>query len=304
MYLVLYFHEIDGITKNGTYYTVYYPYINYFKNNSNFKYIHANNNSILNDMLPESINKKYNGIIVFPVYHVRDFPFKLKNFIEKLTIPKYLYLDDLQVRKGCAILSSLYKSFDYFLCTYPYVTRIFYPFIENNQIISFYHVPVLKFDADIEISQKRRFLLTGSRRPEYKIRNYLSTLTNIYPIDSHIKYIPQDKYYNLINSYRYCFATPSIYKYIVCKHFEIPYAGSILICHDSIQEDLEKIGFKNKINCLMFNVKNLKQIINYCLNPDNDLELEMIRLNGLKLVKENHTIKNRKAKLSKLLKFN
>jgi len=302
MHLVLYFHKVDGINNTGTCYTVYYPYIKYFKDNkANFKYVHAYSSKILDKMSPQAINRKYSSVIVFPIYHTKKFPKKLDHFLSQIKIPKYLYLDDLQVRSKHVKLGKLYKKFHKVICTYPYLINKFYNFVTPDQIIPLYHVPVFPYIPDLRIQQKKRFLLTGSRRPEYKIRNHLSTLVNKYPIDSHTKYIPQNVYYKLINSYKFCFATPSIFKYIVCKHFEIPYAGSILVCYDSIKDQLNKIGFYHMKNCIMFNYSNLDDIIKFGLDSENSEELETIRLNGISLINENHTIKNRIEILENIL---
>ena len=73
------------------------------------------------------------------------------------------------------------------------------------------------------------------------------------------------------------------------KYFETVAAGALLI--GQYCQDLELLGFQDGYNCIIFNKENFKKKVKkYLINKKSYLE---IRKQGIRLIKERHTIEKR-----------
>jgi spore maturation protein CgeB len=74
----------------------------------------------------------------------------------------------------------------------------------------------------------------------------------------------------------------------VCKYFEIPFTGSLLLC-DRTHDDLGKLGFIDGVNCIMYNDQSdISNKIQYIF--DNPQIVSDIRENGYYLIREKHLV--------------
>jgi len=96
------------------------------------------------------------------------------------------------------------------------------------------------------------------------------------------------KYINFLNKYICCFVDASIEKYIFLKNYEITASGSLLLGDDSIEEYLKKLGFIDNISCILCNKENIKEKIDYILDPNNRNSIDVIRKKGMLISRKHH----------------
>lgn len=88
--------------------------------------------------------------------------------------------------------------------------------------------------------------------------------------------------------------------YIKNIFFEILASGSLLLAYNEhILDPMRQIGFIDGINYLSCNRSNLLDRINFICHQRNTKIIDTIRLNGLKMVTENHTDRHRYISLDK-----
>tara|TARA_B100001093_G_scaffold429299_1_gene424462 strand:+ start:8350 stop:9276 length:927 start_codon:yes stop_codon:yes gene_type:complete len=223
---------------------------------------------------------------------------------------------DISVLK-CENTILIYKIDDLFPCTeirvkcveycdllispYEYLfkekqVRMLYPSINNKESFHIPYSAVSKFYKDISLNNnpKEKILVSGSITPVYNLRKYILNFTEYIDILEHPSYknlkhkIIDEKYYKKLSEYLCCFTDSSKYKYILLKVFEICSVGSLLLCDDLIEKELNKMGFKNNINYISCNKKNLKSKMEWILNKENRIKVDEIRLNGMKLIRNYH----------------
>ena len=180
-----------------------------------------------------------------------------------------------------------------------------YPKINN---INSYHIPysaVNEFYDDIEFNQaplNKIFVSGYINEYMYPLRSYIKNNINIqnkiesldHPsYNSYTHNIINKDYYKELNKYICCFTDALIYKYILLKVFEICSVGSLLLVEDSITNDLNKLGFYHNINCIMCNKINIEDKINWILNINNIENVNIIRKNGMELVRNKHNTNER-----------
>lgn len=102
-----------------------------------------------------------------------------------------------------------------------------------------------------------------------------------------------DKYYKKLNEYLCCFVDASSYNYVLLKVFEICSVGSLLLVEDTLENELNKLGFYNNINCILCNKNNLENKIKCILNVKNRHLIDNMRKKGMYLVRQHHTTRNR-----------
>jgi hypothetical protein len=100
-------------------------------------------------------------------------------------------------------------------------------------------------------------------------------------------------YYKKLNEYLCCFVDSVMYNYVLLKVFEICSVGSLLLVEDTIENELNKLGFYDNINCILCNKNNLENKIKWILNVENRHSIDNMRKNGMDLVRQHHTTKNR-----------
>lgn len=179
-----------------------------------------------------------------------------------------------------------------------------YPSIKSKES---YHIPysaVNKYYESIEFNNNpiEKIFVSGALSSVYPFRHfikntpifkeYIETL-NHPTYKKYTHHIINDKYYKKLNNYLCCFTDASMYKYILLKVFEICSVGSLLLVDDKIRSNLENLGFYNNINCIMCNKDNLLDKIKWIIDYKNRQKVNTIRMNGMKLVREKHTVYNR-----------
>jgi len=153
---------------------------------------------------------------------------------------------------------------------------------------------------------KKSILITGCViQRVYPKRHIIYRLRNKYPMDVLVhpgweNKMKHDyfgkKYFDKINEYiaSPCCCGSVNYNYLVAKYFEIPSTGCLLIAYvGPIKKELEALGFKDMENMISFDDSNVREKLDFITNQDNKDEIDRIRLNGYKLIKDRHTHQTR-----------
>jgi hypothetical protein len=215
--------------------------------------------------------------------HVHDFFYKLKQYDNLIKTHRYIEIGfEDQIKK------------------YTSSKNTIYPLIHcatNNFIKEFNKNPINKIFLSGGISK-----LYPERKEfyNYAIKNNSKIFIKARPM----YFEKDDNYANELHSYIACFYS-SINELnntiLLAKAFEIPATGSLLLAHKSCKDSLMKVGFKENINCLFIENNTYDQVINYILDPNNRGKIDEIRMNGQKLVLENHTESIRIKKINEYL---
>jgi hypothetical protein len=189
-----------------------------------------------------------------------------------------------------------------------------YPMVKIKQSIHVPYSAINTFYETIEFNNnpiEKIFISGANQKNIYPLRNFINTdiLCKDY-IDylEHPTYkqythdIIDEKYYKKLNTYLCCFTDASIYKYVLLKVFEICSVGSLLLVDDTICTNLEDIGFYNNVNCIMCNKDDLHNKIKWIIEPKNRQEVNTIRMNGMKLVREKHNVYTRSNEFNYAIK--
>lgn len=90
------------------------------------------------------------------------------------------------------------------------------------------------------------------------------------------------------------------YRLTLPKYFEAAAAGGLLFAQET--DDLERLGFRHRENCLVFRAGNFNaQVAEYLADPGNARWLQ-IREAGRELVRSRHTVEHRLAELETRVK--
>ncbi len=218
----------------------------------------------------------------------------------------YLITDDFHKAKERKRQINYYEKFNKIFCTYKI------PFLDtyNIDINKFYHLrhSVKDLEIDLKKNKQHKIVMSGIVGKVYPMRilfrdlvknkKYKNLLMINHPSP---KYLPvninsstpvADQYIYTLNEYLVGFTCSSEWGYLLKKYFEIPMAGCLLFC-DNPKDSLEEIGFKDGINCMIYNKENIEEKIKWLLDEKNKDEIEKIRIEGHKLIKDNHTHKKR-----------
>jgi len=80
---------------------------------------------------------------------------------------------------------------------------------------------------------------------------------------------------------------------LVLKYFEILASGSLLLCPQTEQVYLNRIGIVDRINCVMCDMADPVPTIKYILSPDNRAEIHKIRQAGQALARSSLNSENK-----------
>lgn len=262
--------------------------------------------------LSDFFMEKYHEIpkvILFWHTHTHDIIKTHFNNILQTDWIKCLYMDDLHIhgknRELQAFRESLTSNFDYIFSTYAYTFSRFYPKTDINKVIWYPHNINNKFKVELNDNPINKILLSGAMTVHYPFRNHMKTLVDKYPIDqleklNYFKGANHEfygiNYIKYLNKYLVAFTCCSRPRtpYLVNKFFEIPASGALLMAYDElVKEPLKKLGFIDNVNYISVNESNVKEKIDYVLNPKNRKEINMIRQNGYDMVWSNHTLFDR-----------
>jgi hypothetical protein len=151
-----------------------------------------------------------------------------------------------------------------------------------------------------------RCLLSGAYNPEvYEIRHHIISNGD----RDRIIHIPPpyggtehtyigDRYALLLNRFQCCVTDTGKYKAALNKCFEIPAAGSLLLCNQV--SDMDKCGFKPDVHYVPITKENCLETIYKVL--DNPSEYEKIKREGREFVLKSHSLENRFQFLKMILK--
>lgn len=106
------------------------------------------------------------------------------------------------------------------------------------------------------------------------------------------KYVGLD-YARKLNSHIAGVTCGLVIRYVVAKHFEIAAAGSLVITDKSMEADLALFGWKDRVNYLAVDIKDLKDAIEWVVDPKNRGKVDGIRRRGQQLVMERHMLPHR-----------
>jgi hypothetical protein len=113
--------------------------------------------------------------------------------------------------------------------------------------------------------------------------------------------IINENYYKKLNNYLCCFNDALCWNYVNIKVFEITSVGSLLLIQDSIQGQLNELGFYDNINCIMCNESNIIEKINWILDSINLDQVNIIRKAGMELTREKHNTMERSNNFNKYI---
>ena len=245
--------------------------------------------------------KKTNCIVLCVTYD--DFDISLL----KSDNVKIVYkIDDLypfkEVRKKCIENSDLIISPYQYLFNTKEIKNMYNINISNTFFIPYSAVDDFFKDIEFNNNPINKIFVSGAKSHIYPLRIFISN--NI----SFKKYIDclehpsynsyshdciNNKYYKKLNEYLCCFVDATSLKYILLKVFEVCSVGSLLLVEDTIENELNTLGFYDNVNCILCNKNNLKSKIKWILNVENLHLINNIRKNGMELVRKNHTTKVR-----------
>jgi hypothetical protein len=229
------------------------------------------------------------------------------SFIKCNNIKIIYKIDDLYPYKE--IRNKCIQNSDMIISTYQYlfnIDEIKKMYININLLNTFYipYSAVDIFFKDINFNDNpiNKIFVSGSISNVYHLRTFISNNIifkkniDILKHPSYNKYkhnCINNIYYKKLNEYLCCFVDASKYKYILLKVFEIFSVGSLLLVEDTIENELNKLGFYDNINCIFCNKNNLQNKIEWILNIENRNLVNNMRKNGMELVRKNHTTKIR-----------
>ena len=162
-------------------------------------------------------------------------------------------------------------------------------------------------DDKINMSPKNEVLVSGASSGYYPARRHMLYLSQNNPEISSMAYdatIIGKKYLHKLREYLCCFTCSmcDFTGYLVCKFFEIPASGALLLAHDSnVKEHMKKLGFIDGENYISCTISNMLEKVKYICDPLNRKEIDRIRYNGYKLVINHHKLSHRMEYLDKII---
>lgn len=174
--------------------------------------------------------------------------------------------------------------------SYEYFAKLYPQFLNKYEFLPLFFGPDERYMGLLfNNGPKMKCLFSGSLNPQvYPLRSFIKNSKCVM-----VDYVPPiyvgDAYAKLLNSYFCCVATPSIFNYAVCKYFEIPAAGSLLLAPEI--NDFKKAGFVANQHYVPITKSNIIEIITHCLK--NHSEYEHIRRAGMEFALKNHSVLNR-----------
>ena len=203
---------------------------------------------------------------------------------------------------------------DYLFGTFTYLFPLWthkYPRLLEKPSCWIPYSAVNEFYNDIQINETpiKKIFVTGYINDTYPLRKYMVELSksndNIVVLP-HPNYEDKERkhqyinkeYYEKLNEYLCCFNDALTWNYVNIKVFEISAVGSLLLIQDSIEEQLNELGYYNNINCIMCNKDNLIEKIEWILDDNNLEEINIIRRKGMEITREKNNTEQRSIKFN------
>ena len=80
---------------------------------------------------------------------------------------------------------------------------------------------------------------------------------------------------------------------VVSKHFELPATGCLLLTSNQHAGILHALGFKDRVNCILYDKYDPETTIKWVLDPANEHQVNQIRRAGYDFIRSNHLIQHR-----------
>lgn len=281
--------------------------------NHNYQYSEINDLINNKDNLEKYLKTTYNCIPNSVIIHYGvTILAPILQQLKKLKIKIVIIIDDIhQSSRIAKPRNTILRKTDYVLNTYGYQFSRFNLMNHWNT----YYFPHSALDI-LPINNKpiNKILISGAlNKNAYPDRDFITQFKNdIVILQKKCGYRNNKKgvfglnYYKVLNEYLCCFTDLCIRDYTLAKIFEICASGSLLLCtSDNIREIFEEdLGFYDGVNYISCNQQNMKEKIDYILNPKNRTEIDNIRKNGQKLIQEKHNVKHRTIIFHKILNNN
>lgn len=267
-------------------------FINELYNNFDLIYINPN------EYCDETFIKKYGKIPDFIIgYEIFVYP---ENNSKKILITEDLHHRSLEV------YDNLFNKIDIILPRFNIIKTLFNNKFEKK-IIDFPLYCSNKFLVDnINLNSINKIILYGNinnnlYKLRYKWHNFMIDNYN-----DKIIYIKKnsDETAKTIRNYTFGLVSgyiPEYFEkfndnncYIVAKFFEVTGSGLLLLADSTgLNNELKKYGFIDNVNYIDINFNNIHDKIKFIFDEKNSSKINLIRNNGLKLIKDNHLIDNR-----------
>lgn len=281
--------------------------------NNNFIFVDINDLNLNRNNLKNYIIKRFNELPKYIViYYGLTILSPIINILNKLNIKIILIIDDIhQSIRISKPRNRIIKKCDYIFNTYGYqINR--WNLINHSKTFYFPHSAI----EILSLNNKpiNKILISGALNKEaYPDRDFICQFKK----DTVIlkkkcgyrdvsKGIYGNNYYKELNKYICCFSDLCIREYTLAKIFEIIASGSLLLCSNTPIKDIfeNDLGLIDNIHYISCNQQNMKEKIDYILNPLNREEIDKIRINGQKIIKEKHYYKYRAQCFYKIINEN
>jgi FkbM family methyltransferase len=184
----------------------------------------------------------------------------------------------------------------------------------NLESYNIFYSAVNEFYKEIEFNNSpiQKVLTSGAVSDAYPLRKYIQTNINQNQIEilKHPSYnnythdTINKAYYKHLNNYLCCFTDSLAYQYVLLKVFEICSVGSCLLVDDLIVEQLNELGFRDGVNCIICNKTNMQEKIDWILDKTNLEKVNKIRKAGMDLVRSKHSTEHRAIQFNSLFTNN
>jgi FkbM family methyltransferase len=219
-------------------------------------------------------------------------------------------LDDVYPYKE--IRNKCINSADYIIGPYQYLFKSLismYPNIDKKESFNIPYSAVDDFYVDINYNNKpiQKILVSGAINDAYPLRKYILQFNKYIEILDHPSYKTYShdyinkRYYEKLSEYLCCFCDTSVHKYVLLKIYECCSVGSLLLVDDIINKELNNLGFYDCVNCIFCNKTNIEDKIKWILDIDNREIIDVIRKEGMKLVRKKHNTSLRSLQFDTLI---
>lgn len=192
----------------------------------------------------------------------------------------------------------LKNDISYMLALYYGPTRYHFKKIPGERIVHFPWCipdPLIHNGPIVCRNQDRISCFGGSGSEAYELRNWCKEFPFVHATSNsgvENKQFTDDGYFAWLRGYDAAIAAGSEapqYKLTTPKFFEIPASGALLFAQET--DDLERLSFRHRENCLIFNKNNFESLAReYLSHPDRYLD---IRNAGRDMIREKHSLSAR-----------
>ena len=233
--------------------------------------------------------------------------------LDRIKCYKMCRIDDLVNDPDTNERAKLYfKHSNMVISPYAYVFKNYY---EHENVVWVPYSCGIEGCADpaeirFNTSPKLKILQLGNVGPSYPFRQYVAGLDDdrvekvAHPGWNHpenTEALIRSKYYHKLNEYICCFTDSLIFRYILCKNFEIPAVGALLLTDRAIEKEMNQLGFVDFQTCIFCDRETFLDRVSWILDPENREAVDRIRRAGMDLVWAKHLTKHRAAQINELV---